>query len=42
MQRHRQMQGVTRPQANGRILEQLSRLAKTAAIEGATFHSALQ
>mgnify|MGYP007096411921 CR=1 FL=1 len=33
MQRHRQMQGVTRPQAEGRILEQLGRLAKAVAIE---------
>jgi hypothetical protein len=42
VQRHRQMQGVTRPETHGRILEQLGRLAKPFAIEGAKFHSALQ
>jgi hypothetical protein len=41
VQRHRQMQGVTRPQAEGRILEQLGRLAKAAAIERAQFNSTL-
>jgi hypothetical protein len=42
VQRHRQMQGVTRAQAEARILEQLGRLAKAVAIERAQFHSALQ
>jgi len=42
VQRHRQMQGVTRPETHGRILEQLGRLAKPFAIEGTKFHSALQ
>lgn len=36
------MQGVTRAQAEARILEQLGRLSKAFAIEGAKFHSALQ
>ena len=42
VQRHRQMQGVTRAQAEPRILDQIRCLAKAVAIEGAQFHSALQ
>jgi hypothetical protein len=42
VQRHRQMQGVTGPEAQGRILEQLGGLAKAVAIEGTKFYSALQ
>ena len=42
VQRHRQMQGVTRAQSEARILEQLGPLAKAFAIERATFHSTLQ
>lgn len=36
------MQGVTGPQAQGRILEQLGGLAKAVAIEGTKLHPALQ
>ena len=42
VQRHRQMQGVTGPQAEGWILEQSHCLAKAVAIEGAKVHTALQ
>jgi hypothetical protein len=42
MQCYRQMQRITGPQAEGWILEQLSRLAKTATIECAQFYAALQ
>ena len=42
VQRHRQMQGVTRAQAEARILEQIGCLAKAVAIERAQFHCALQ
>jgi hypothetical protein len=42
VQRHRQMQGVTRAQAEARILEQIGCLAKAVTIERAQFHTALQ
>ena len=42
LQRHRQMQGIAGPKAEGRILEQFGSLVDAATIEGAQFHTALQ
>jgi superfamily II DNA or RNA helicase len=42
VQRHRQVQRIAGPQAEGRILEQFGCLAKAAAVERAQFNTALQ
>ena len=42
MQGHRQVQGITGPQAESWIVQQLSGLAETVPVEGAQFQPALQ
>ena len=41
VERHRQMQGITGPQAEGWILKQFGSLSEAATIEGAQLHTAL-